>query len=49
MIGSKAAMESYLGYGGYCRKPVPRPREEEVGRYVEGFAELFELDEKLGG
>ena len=48
IIGIKTAMESYLGYGGYCRKPVPRPTKEEVANYVEGFAELFELEKTLG-
>ncbi|TVY27066.1 putative 4-hydroxy-2-oxoglutarate aldolase, mitochondrial [Lachnellula hyalina] len=47
IVGTKAAMESYLGYGGCCRKPVPRPTKEEVERYVEGFAELFELEKTL--
>lgn len=47
VVGTKSAMESYLGYGGYCRKPLPRPTNQEIARIKEEFAELFELEKTL--
>ncbi|KAH0533903.1 hypothetical protein FGG08_007479 [Glutinoglossum americanum] len=47
IIGTKSAMESYFGYGGYARKPLPRPTSEEVAKYAQNFRELVALEKTL--
>lgn len=47
IVGTKSAMESHLGYGGYCRKPVHRPTKAEDASYAEAFKEIFELESSL--
>ena len=47
IVGTKAAMQSYFGYGGYCRKPLPRPGKEETKRWRELFEEIVALEESL--
>ncbi|KAK8110213.1 dihydrodipicolinate synthase [Apiospora kogelbergensis] len=49
LVGTKVAMQECMGYGGWARKPLPRPEGEERRKMVEGFAELMELEKKLGG
>lgn len=47
LVGTKVAMQEYMGYGGWARKPLPRPEGEERRKIVEGFAELMELENSL--
>jgi 4-hydroxy-2-oxoglutarate aldolase len=47
IIGTKSALESYFGYGGYARKPLPRPTPEEVAKYAQDFKELVALEKTL--
>lgn len=47
IVGTKAAMQEYCGYGGYCRKPVPRPTKEEDRSYVLEFAEVSKMEKSL--
>jgi 4-hydroxy-2-oxoglutarate aldolase len=47
VVGSKSAMNSFYGYGGHCRRPLPRPTAEDVSKYKRGFAELMELEKSL--
>lgn len=47
IIGTKAALMTYYGYGGYARKPLPRPNKEENRRWREAFEELVELERSL--
>ena len=47
IVGTKAAMQSYFGYGGYCRKPLPRPGKEETKRWRELFEEIVTLERAL--
>lgn len=42
--GFKSAIESYFGYGGYARRPVPRPTEQEVTLYRDEFRELVGIE-----
>ncbi|KAK8004039.1 hypothetical protein PG989_003758 [Apiospora arundinis] len=49
LVGTKVAMQEYLGYGGWARKPLPRPEGKERDTILESFAELMELEKKLGG
>ena len=47
IIGTKSAMETYFGYGGYGRKPLPRVGKQEAVKYAEGFKELVDLEKSL--
>ncbi|KAF2196302.1 aldolase [Delitschia confertaspora ATCC 74209] len=47
IVGTKAALMSYFGYGGYARKPLPRPNKEENRRWRDSFDELVKLENSL--
>jgi len=47
IVGTKSALESYFGYGGYGRKPLPKPTKQEVAKYAEDFKELVEIEKRL--
>jgi 4-hydroxy-2-oxoglutarate aldolase len=44
IVGTKAALNAWEGYGGFARSPVPRPGREETSRWKGMFEEtiLFE-------
>ncbi|KAL8897501.1 MAG: hypothetical protein Q9207_007187 [Kuettlingeria erythrocarpa] len=47
IVGTKSALETYYGYGGFARKPLPRPNQQESAKYAFGFKELVELEKTL--
>lgn len=47
IIGTKAALMAHFGYGGYARKPLPRPNKEETRRWRDAFEELVTLESSL--
>ena len=47
IVSTKAGMESWLGYGGYGRSPLPRPTCDESAKWKEGFRDLFALEKSL--
>ena len=47
IVGTKSALETYYGYGGHARKPLPRPTKEEVVIHASAFRELVELEKSL--
>ena len=47
IVGTKSALQTYYGYGGYARKPLPRPTEQEAAKYASAFRELVELEKRL--
>ena len=47
IVGTKSAMMSHFGYGGYARKPLPRPNKEEAARWREAFEESVALERSL--
>ena len=47
IVSTKAGMESWLGYGGYARSPLPRPAKDESVTWKEGFRELMALEKSL--
>jgi 4-hydroxy-2-oxoglutarate aldolase len=47
VIGTKAGMETWLGYGGFGRSPLPRPSGDEQLKWKEGFRELVALEKSL--
>lgn len=48
-VGVKVALQEYFSYGGWARKPLPRPEGAQREEIVEGFRELIELEESLFG
>jgi 4-hydroxy-2-oxoglutarate aldolase len=47
IIGTKAGMMAHFGYGGYARKPLPRPNKEETNKWREAFEELVRVERSL--
>jgi len=47
VIGVKSGLQSWLGYGGYARSPLPRPTAEQSKAWSEGYRELMELEATL--
>lgn len=47
IVGTKSALETYFGYGGLARKPLPKPTGEDVVRWKEAFAEVVKLEKAL--
>ena len=47
IVGTKSAMQTYFGYGGFARKPLPAPTGTDVERYRESFREVVELEKAL--
>ncbi|KAI4217321.1 MAG: hypothetical protein LQ351_000630 [Letrouitia transgressa] len=47
IVGTKSALETYYGYGGYARRPLPRPTEADEAKFAENFKELVELEKSL--
>jgi len=47
VVSTKAGMESWWGYGGYGRSPLPRPTSDERAKWKEGFRELVGLEKSL--
>jgi 4-hydroxy-2-oxoglutarate aldolase len=47
IVGTKSALNTYYGYGGIARKPLPRPTAQEVKKYASDFKEVVELEKFL--
>ncbi|KAL9102923.1 MAG: hypothetical protein Q9163_001983 [Psora crenata] len=47
IIGTKSALETYYGYGGHARKPLPRVDKQESVKHANAFKELVELEDSL--
>lgn len=47
VVGTKSGMESWYGYGGYARRPLPKPSAEDDARYKEMLKEVVELENSL--
>ncbi|KAL9635069.1 MAG: hypothetical protein Q9164_003698 [Protoblastenia rupestris] len=47
IIGTKSALETYYGYGGHARRPLPRVEKQEARRYANAFKELVDLENSL--
>jgi len=45
--GTKSAIESYYGYGGYPRRPLKRLSKEKVAEVAEGIKEVMEIEKSL--
>ncbi|KAK5020118.1 hypothetical protein LTR60_000814, partial [Cryomyces antarcticus] len=47
IVGTKSALQSYCGYGGFARKPLPRPGKAETARWKGDFEEIMEVEGTL--
>lgn len=45
--GTKSALQSYLGYGGYPRRPLGRPTEAQVQAVADEMKEAMEVERSL--
>ncbi|RFU28790.1 hypothetical protein B7463_g7544, partial [Scytalidium lignicola] len=44
IVGVKAGLQGWVGYGGYARSPLPKPTEDEAVRWTEAFRDLMILE-----
>lgn len=47
VVGTKSGLQSFFGYGGYARKPLPSPTDDQAAKWKEGFRELVLLEKSL--
>jgi dihydrodipicolinate synthase/N-acetylneuraminate lyase len=47
VVGVKCGLQSWMGYGGYARSPLPRPTGEQAKTWKEGYRELVMLEKSL--
>ena len=47
IVGTKSALETYFGYGGSARKPLPRPTKQETLKYANDFKEIVDMEKAL--
>ncbi|KAF4978787.1 hypothetical protein FZEAL_4901 [Fusarium zealandicum] len=47
VVGVKASLQAWMGYGGFARSPLPRPSTEQTKRWKEGFRDLVMLEQSL--
>ena len=47
IVGTKSALETYFGYGGVCRRPLPAPKMEDIARFKTAFQEIVGYEQPL--
>ncbi len=47
VVGVKSGLQSWMGYGGFARSPLPRPTSEQSEAWKEGYRELMALEKTL--
>ncbi|KAK4111280.1 aldolase [Canariomyces notabilis] len=47
VVGVKAGLQAWMGYGGYARSPLPKPSADQERKWKEGFRDLFMLEKSL--
>ncbi|OIW24851.1 aldolase [Coniochaeta ligniaria NRRL 30616] len=47
VVGVKAGLQSWMGYGGYARSPLPKPSAEQTKMWREGYRGLVMLEKSL--
>ena len=47
IVGTKSALETYFGYGGFARKPLPRPTKQEAQQFASDFKEIVDMEKVL--
>ena len=47
IVGTKSALDTYFGYGGIARRPLPRVTKSEAAKFANDFKEIVELERCL--
>ena len=47
IVGIKSALKSYFDYGGFARRPLPKPSKQDVVKYEEDFRDVVALENGL--
>lgn len=47
VVGVKAGLQAWCGYGGYARSPLPKPTPEQTLQWKEGFRDLVLLEKSI--
>ncbi|KAF3134610.1 hypothetical protein EYR41_008272 [Orbilia oligospora] len=47
LVGTKSCLQTFFGYGGYARKPLPRPDSEETIKWERAFQDVVDLERTL--
>ncbi|CAD6574615.1 MAG: hypothetical protein ASARMPREDX12_006179 [Alectoria sarmentosa] len=47
IVGTKSALDTYFGYGGIARRPLPRVSKLEATEYARDFQEIVELEKSI--
>ena len=47
IVGTKSALDTYFGYGGVARRPLPRPTKQEAAKYAKDFKEIVNMEKAL--
>ncbi|KAM0426748.1 hypothetical protein ACHAPT_008064 [Fusarium lateritium] len=47
VVGVKAGLQAWMGYGGFARSPLPKPTAEQTKRWKEGFRDLMMMEQSL--
>ena len=47
IVGTKSALETYFGYGGFARRPLPRPTAQDSAKYASDFKEIVDMEMAL--
>lgn len=47
IVATKSALDTYLGYGGIARRPLPRVTKSEAATFASDFKEIMELENVL--
>ena len=47
IVGTKSALDTYFGYGGIARRPLPQATKCEAAKFASDFKEIVELEKAL--
>jgi 4-hydroxy-2-oxoglutarate aldolase len=47
VVGVKAGLQAWMGYGGFARSPLPKPTSEQNKKWKEGYRDLVMLEKSL--
>lgn len=47
IVGTKSALDTYFGYGGIARRPLPRVSKSEATEFARYFQEIVELEKSI--
>lgn len=47
IVGTKSALDTYFGYGGIARRPLPRATKSEAAKTASDFKEIVDLERTL--